>query len=157
MINGKPDEIDLKILLHLQSNARISLGKLGSLVGLTGGPLTTRIEKLENAGVIKKYMAVLDREKSGMPVLVMLMVKLKQQNTSLLEEFETLVSGMPEVITCHNMSGPWNYILHVAARTPQEYAVWLLEKINVQPNVGNVESFFLLKEGKSNGSIPLRP
>jgi len=157
MINGKLDEVDLKMLKHLQTDARINLGKLGGLVGLTSGPLTTRIEKLEKAGVIKKYMAILDREKAGLPVLVMLMIKLKQQNTVLLDEFERLVCVMPEVLSCHNMSGPWNFILHVAAKTPQHYAVWLLEKVNVHPNVSNVESLFLLKECKSNGDFSLKP
>jgi Lrp/AsnC family leucine-responsive transcriptional regulator len=157
MHSGKPDDIDLKIMRYLQENARMNLGKLGSLVGLTIGPLTTRIEKLENAGVIRKYMAILDREKISFPVLVLLMVKLKQQNTQLLDEFEALACAMPEVLSCHNMSGSWNFILQVAASTPQAYAVWLLEKVNMHPNVGNVESLFLMKECKSYGSFVFQP
>ncbi|TSJ36571.1 Lrp/AsnC family transcriptional regulator [Mucilaginibacter corticis] len=156
MNGNKPDEIDLKILRYLQNNAWMNLGKLAGLVGITGGPLSTRIERMEKAGLIKKFMAVLDREKAGMPVLVMLLVKLKEQNTALLDEFETLACAMPEVLSCLNIAGPWNFVLQVAARTPQEYAVWLLENINSQINVGNVESLFLLKEGKSYGAIPLK-
>lgn len=157
MHSGKPDDIDLKIMHYLQEDARMNLGKLGSFIGLTTGPLTTRIEKLEASGFIKKYMAILDREKAGLPVLVLLMVKLKEQNTHLLDEFEALLCAMPEVLSCHNMSGPWNFIVQVAAKTPQAYAVWLLEKVNVHDNVGNVESFFLLKECKSYGGFSLKP
>lgn len=155
MHSGKLDDIDLKILLYLQADARTNLGKLGSLVGLTIGPLTTRIEKLESAGVIKKYMAILDREKIDLPVLVVLMVKLKQQNTNLLDEFSALVTAMPEVQSCYNVSGSWNFILQVSANTPQAYAVWLLEKVNIHPNVGNVESAFLLKDCKSSGAYTI--
>jgi Lrp/AsnC family leucine-responsive transcriptional regulator len=155
MNGNKLDEIDIRILNLLQQDARMNLGKLGGQVGLTIGPLTTRIEKLEAARVIKKYMAILDREKAGLPVLVLLMVKLKQQNTHLLDEFEALLCAMPEVLSCHNMSGSWNFIVQVAARTPQAYAIWLLEKVNVHANVGNVESLFLMKECKSSGGFPL--
>ena len=157
MNSGKPDEIDLKIMHYLQVDARISLGKLANLVGITIGPLTTRVEKLEAAGIIQKYMAILDREKVSLPVMVLLMVKLKEQHTPLLDEFEQMICAMPEVLSCHNMSGPWNFILHVAAATPQDYAVWLLNKVTMHPNVGNVESMFLLKECKTYGPYFLHP
>ena len=151
MHSGRPDEIDFKILQHLQEDARISLVKLASLVGLTIGPLSTRIEKLETAGFIKKYMTVLDREKISQPVLVILMIKLKEQNTKLLDEFEKVVIPMPEVQSCHVVSGSWNFIIQVTAKTPQDYAIWLFEKVNMHPNISSVESAFLMKEAKNHG------
>lgn len=152
---GKPDEIDFRILEYLQENARMQTNTLGSKVGLSISPVTTRIEKLEEAGFIRKYTAILDREKIGQAVLVILMVKLKEQNTERLLEFEGLVCGMPQVQSCLTVSGNWNFILQVTAETPQAYANWLMEKVNIHPNVGNVESAFLMREGKNYGGFQL--
>jgi DNA-binding Lrp family transcriptional regulator len=153
MNGGKTDEMDLRILALLQENARMQTNTLGKKVGLTISPVTNRIEKLEAGGIIKKYVAILDREKIGQPVLVILMVKLKEQNTARMIEFEKMVADMPEVQSCLTVSGSWNFILQVTAETPQAYALWLMEKVNINPNVGNVESAFLLREGKNYGAF----
>jgi DNA-binding Lrp family transcriptional regulator len=155
MNGNKPDEIDLKILQYLQENARMQTNTIGSKVGLSISPVSNRIEKLEEAGFIKKYVAILDREKIGQPVLIILMIKLKEQNTERMLEFETLACAMPEVQSCLTVSGNWNFILQVTAETPQAYANWLMEKINIHPNVGNVESAFLMREGKNYGGFHL--
>ncbi len=155
MIGGKPDEIDLKILQYLQENARMQTNTIGSKVGLSISPVTNRIEKLEEAGFIRQYTAILDREKIGQPVLVILMVKLKEQNTARMLDFEALACGMPQAQSCLTVSGNWNFILQVTAETPQAYANWLMEKINIHPNVGNVESAFLMREGKNYGGFRL--
>ncbi|MES2276009.1 MAG: Lrp/AsnC family transcriptional regulator [Bacteroidota bacterium] len=155
MINGKLDEIDLKLLSLIQRDSRMSLVQLGTQVNLTAGPVQTRLEKLEEMGFIRRYTALLDREKIGRPVLVVLMVKMKEQNTGLLLEFENLIAQMPEVLSCYIVSGNWNFILQVTAVTPQSYAVWLLERINTHPNVGEVQSNFLLKECKSQAPFDL--
>ena len=156
-MNGdKLDEIDLKILQYLQGG-RLSeaFNTIGSKVGLSISPVTNRIEKLQETGYIKKYFAVLDREKIGQAVLVVLMVKLKEQNTERILEFERMVCNMPQVQSCLTVSGNWNFILQVTAETPQAYAIWLLEKVNIHPNVGNVESAFLMREGKNYGGFRL--
>jgi Lrp/AsnC family leucine-responsive transcriptional regulator len=155
MNNGKPDELDLRILMLLQENARLQNTTLGSMVGLTISPVTNRIEKLENAGIIKRYMVILDRVKIGQPVLVILMVKLKEQNTDRMLEFEQMISVMPQVQSCLTVSGNWNFILQVTADSPQAYAIWLMDKVNIHSNVGNVESAFLMREGKNYGAFKL--
>ncbi|WP_448698175.1 Lrp/AsnC family transcriptional regulator [Mucilaginibacter sp. AW1-3] len=155
MTQDKPDSIDLRILNILQQEGRMEVNRLAKLVHLTPGPVHTRIEKLLAQGYIRRFGAVLDRVRIGRPVLVVLMVRLKAQNTPLLEAFEELVKDMPPVQSCFIVSGSWNFILQVTAATPQDYAVWLLEKITSHPNVGEVESNFLLKESKNNALFEL--
>ena len=149
------DPTDIRILNCIQQDARISDRKLAELVFKAAPTVHDRLEKLETQGFIKGYVALLDRAKVGRPVLVVLMVRLKAQNTELLLEFEGLVREMPEVQSCLIVSGNWNFILQVTAATPQDYAIWLLEQINSQSNVGEVQSNFLLKESKNYGAFSL--
>jgi DNA-binding Lrp family transcriptional regulator len=155
MISGKLDEIDLKILNILQKDASIDVAKLATMVNRTPNPIHERIRKLIDTGIIRKFTTILDRTQIGQPVLVILMVRLKEQNTQRMLEFEQMISGMPQVQSCLTVSGSWNFILQVTAATPQEYAIWLLEKVNINPNVGNVESAFVMKEVKNYGGFQL--
>src|ERR1700744_3395600 len=155
MISGKLDEIDLKILNILQKDASIDVAKLATMVNRTPNPIHERIRKLIDTGIIRKFTTILDRTQIGQPVLVILMVRLKEQNTQGMLEFEQMVSAMPQVQSCLTVSGSWNFILQVTAATPQEYAIWLLEKVNINPNVGNVESAFLMKEVKNYAGFQL--
>lgn len=151
MIAGKLDEIDWKILDILQRDASIEVAKIAVMVNRTPNPIHERIQKLRDLGIIKKFTTILDRQQIGQPVLVVLMVSLKEQNTERMLEFENMVNAMPQVQSCLTVSGSWNFILQVTAATPQDYAIWLLEKVNINPNVGHVESAFLMKEGKNYG------
>jgi DNA-binding Lrp family transcriptional regulator len=145
---GKPDEIDLKILVVLKQNARMGVVRIGHIVGLTESPVTNRIEKLEQAGFIKGYTVLLDREKTSHPVLVILLVRLRETSTAYINRFEALIAEMAEVELCMLISGSWNFVLHVNAVTPQSYAVWLLNNILSEDFVGMVESAYLMRESK---------
>lgn len=88
MIAGKLYEIDLKILNILQQDASIEVAKLAAMVHRPPNPIYERIRKLQEGGLIKKITAILDRQQVGLPVLVVLMVRLKEQNTERMTEFE---------------------------------------------------------------------
>jgi len=155
MHGNKLDEIDIKILNLLQQDARIGVSRIGRIVGLSDTPVANRIEKMEEAGIIKRYVTLLDREKTPQPVMVILLVKLKDPNTLLFNNFEQLVTAMPEVQSCLLISGNWNFLLQVTAATPQAYAVWIMEKILCHPFIADVESAYLMKECKTFGGIGL--
>ncbi|MDB5089722.1 MAG: AsnC family transcriptional regulator [Mucilaginibacter sp.] len=155
MINGQLDEIDLKILGLLQDNARMDIMEVVRRVNLTKTPVTKRIKKLRATGYIKSYVALLDREKIGQPVLVITHVKLDRQTTAQLDAFEAMAKDMPEVQFCLHVSGSWNFILHITAATPQAYFNFIMEKITGLDNVAHVESCFVMKECKSYGSFVL--
>jgi Lrp/AsnC family leucine-responsive transcriptional regulator len=155
MINGQLDEIDLKILGLLQDNARMDIMEVVRRVNLTKTPVTKRIKKLRATGYIKSYVALLDREKIGQPVLVITHVKLDKQTTAQLDTFEAMAKDMPEVQFCLHVSGGWNFILHITAPTPQAYFNFIMEKITGLDNVAHVESCFVMKECKSYGPFVL--
>jgi Lrp/AsnC family leucine-responsive transcriptional regulator len=150
-----PDEYDYKILSLLQENARLDVMEIARRICLTKTPVTKRIKKLCDAGFIKNYVALLDREKIGQPVMVVTHVKLETQTTTLLGAFEADMLGMPEVQCCLHVSGSWNFILHITAPTPQYYFNFIMEKITGLDNVAHVESFFVMKECKSFGGFRL--
>jgi len=155
MLNGMLDEFDQQILRLLQRDARMDVMEIVRRVNLTKTPVTKRIKKLQSAGLIKSYVALLDREKIGRPVLVVTHVKLQKQTTALLNEFEALMLDMPEVQCCLHVSGGWNFILHISAPTPQAYFNLVMEKITGLENVAHVESCFVMKECKSFGAFEL--
>jgi Lrp/AsnC family leucine-responsive transcriptional regulator len=122
MTGNKPDGFDLKILALLKERGRIGMGKLSNIVGLRHSAATRRIEKMEKAALIKKYVTVVDRQKTGHPVLILLLLKLKDPNPELFNKFEEKITAMTEIQACYLVSGTWNYIIHVIASTPQSYA-----------------------------------
>ena len=149
MINGQLDETDIKMLNLLQKDGRIDVSKLSVLVHKTESPIRQRLVKLQEAGYIKNYVAILDRSKIGKPVLVVTLVRLQRQTKTLLNTFEETAVAMDEVQSCLHLSGEWDFILHVTAETPQHYYDFLMNKLCDLPNVEHVESSFVLKESKS--------
>jgi Lrp/AsnC family leucine-responsive transcriptional regulator len=149
MQHGHPDEIDLKILQLLQGNARMDVTEVVRQVSLTKTPVAKRIKRLKETGFIKAYVAILDREKIGQPVLVITHVKLEKQTTALLNAFEQAMQQLPQVQFCLHVSGGWNFILHITAETPQAYFHFIMEKVTGLDNVAHVESCFVMRECKS--------
>ncbi|MBL4677006.1 MAG: Lrp/AsnC family transcriptional regulator [Mucilaginibacter sp.] len=149
------DEIDLKILNHLQKDGRIDVAALSQKVNLSRTPVNRRIEIMQKQGFIKGFTVLLDREKVGRPVLIITHVKLEKQTTELLSEFESQVTKMPEVQFCMHVSGLWNFILHVSAVSPQAYFSFLMEKVNSLPNVAHTDSCFVMRECKTYGPLAL--
>lgn len=155
MANGKLDQFDLKILSILQEEARIDISKLARRVNLSTTPVGERVRKLQDGGFIKKYITVLDRQQVGLPVLAILMIKLRDPDTKLFEKFEQLITDLPEVQFALHVSGAWNFILHVTSKTPQAYHTWLMANITCHNFIAITESAFLLKDCKSYGTLKL--
>lgn len=150
MVNGILDEIDFKILNILQRDARIDVVQLAKQVHLSRTPVNQRIMKLQHSGFIKGFVAQLDRNKVGKPVMVVSLVKLEKQTKKLLQEFEETANTMEEVQFCLHLSGSWDFMLQITAGTPQDYYDFLMERLCNLPNVAHVESSFVLKECKSH-------
>jgi len=143
------DEIDHRILNVLQKDARTSFSSIAAQVGMSHTPVMERIRKLEEAGFVTNYFTMLDREKIGKPVLVILSLKVKPQNQKILKQFEAEMKLLPEVQQMWVVSGDWNFVLHVTAKAPQDYFVFLMEKISSLPYVGQTESAFVLRDSKA--------
>src|SRR5260370_6231789 len=100
------DAVDRKILGLLQTEGRMSLADLAAKVGLSPSPCLRRVRMLERAGVIARYVAVLDQQAVGLPVSVFVSVKLERQREQALERFAKAIARWPEVLECYLMTGP---------------------------------------------------
>jgi Lrp/AsnC family transcriptional regulator, leucine-responsive regulatory protein len=107
------DAVDRKILVQLQANGRMSLAELADEVGLSASPCLRRVRMLEKAGVISRYVAVLDQRAVGPPVSVFVSIKLERQKQDALDRFAKAIERWPEVLECYLMTGPRDYWLRV--------------------------------------------
>ncbi len=151
----KLDSIDHKILAALQADGRLSNVELAERVGLSPSPCLRRVRLLEEAGVINRYVALVDQRAVGLPVSVFISIKLERQHEEDLDKFEAEVSGYPEVLECYLMTGSRDYLLRVATRDLSAYERFLKTKLTRVENVASIESSFALKQVKYTNSLPL--
>lgn len=154
MRNLKLDRIDRLLLEALQQDARLTTAELAERVNLSPSPCARRIRRLEQAGLITRYRAELDRERLGLSITAFVRVRLDHRQHDGTEAFEAAMQAMAEVIDCHAMSGECDYQLHVMATDLHGYEHWLrqLKKLGM---VSGVESSFAIRSVKENGTLPL--
>ncbi|WP_111414697.1 Lrp/AsnC family transcriptional regulator [Billgrantia lactosivorans] len=154
MRNLKLDRIDRMLLEALQQDARLTTAELAELVNLSPSPCARRIRRLEQAGMITRYRAELDKARLGLTIQVYVQVKLDQHQQERVEEFEARVRDMPEVIQCHSVSGHFDYLLQVITTDMDAFEQWL-RQFRELPMVSTVDSSFSIRAVKENGSLPL--
>ncbi len=150
------DLVDLQILEILQAEGRITNAELSQRIGLTQGPALNRVAKLEAAGYIKRYVAVVDREAMGLPVTAFVSVIMKTHDRESTREFNQAVEGLPEVLECHHIAGEEDYLLKVVAANPADYERFVLEELSAIPSVQRVKTTFVLSTPKDETCIPVR-
>ena len=149
------DAIDRKILAHLQRDGRAGLAEIAAAAGLSPSPCLRRIKLMERAGVIARYVAVLDQEAVGLPVSVFVSVKLERQREQALERFARTISRWPEVLECYLMTGPRDYWLRVVVPDLAAYERFLKQKLTRLEGVASIESSFALEQVKYTNVLPL--
>lgn len=149
------DELDWKIIRALQAEPDIKVKELGERIGLSHTPTWRRIKQLEEDGVILGRQMVLNAAALGLDIHVFARVQLKQHDEETLTTFEEAVRGRPEVITCYSMSGEFDYLLHIIARSVREYEMLLKQVLLHLPGVSHVNSSFALKEVKNVTTLPI--
>jgi Lrp/AsnC family leucine-responsive transcriptional regulator len=149
------DRIDLALLDHLQRNGRATTAELGEAVGLSPSPCHRRQKLLEEAGIIQRYVGLLDQERVGLPVNVFVTVELNSQTGEALEQFEAAVAGFPEVMECYVMTGTSDFLLRVVAADLGAYEAFLRTRLTRIPGVRTVRSAFALKRVVYRTNLPL--
>lgn len=149
------DRIDHAILDHLQRNAQATSAELGDVAGLSPSPAHRRQKLLEEAGLIRGYVALLDQDRVGLPVSVFVSVRLAMQTEDHLQAFEQAVSAMPEVMECYVMSGANDYLLRVVAADLGAFEEFLRTRLTRVPGVRGMESAFALKRVVYRTNLPL--
>lgn len=149
------DAIDRRILDGLQRNGRISNVDLARDVGLSPSPCLRRVRELEAAGVVDRYVAVLDPGAVGLSLSVFVQVTLERQIESALETFERVVAARPEVMECYLMTGDADYLLRVVVADVGAYERFLKNHLTRIPGVASIKSSFALNRVKYETALPL--
>jgi DNA-binding Lrp family transcriptional regulator len=149
------DAIDRRVLAALQDDARIANVELADKVGLSPSPCLRRVRALEESGVIRRYVTLVDPGAVGLPVSVFVNVSLERQVEKALHRFESAVLTRPEVMECYLMTGDADYLLRVVCADLAAYERFLLQHLTVVPGVSSIRSSFALKQVKYSTALPL--
>jgi Lrp/AsnC family transcriptional regulator len=148
------DEMDVKILAILQQDCTRPVAEIGKEVGLSTTPCWRRIQKLEETGIIRGRVAVLDPQKVNAGVTVFISIKTDKHSLSWLEKFHTAVADFPEVVEFYRMSGEVDYLLRVAVPDIAAYDVFY-KKLISKVEIAKVSSAFAMEEIKHTTALPL--
>ena len=149
------DEHCLKILSALQHDGRQTVQQISEAVGLSPTPCWKRIKDMEAAGVIRGYTALIDPERVGLHVSAVAEVNLDRHHESKVRDFEQAIEASPEIVRCVSATGPADYILTVHVPDIKHYEKFLHETLFEQAGVTQVRSAIVLREVKSEGSLPV--
>ncbi|MES5818451.1 Lrp/AsnC family transcriptional regulator [Streptomyces sp. RG80] len=144
------DAIDRDILFHLRQDGRLTNVELAKRVGLTPPPCLRRVKRLEEAGVIAGYRAVVDPAALGRGLEVLIDVEIHAQDRGTVEEFEETVASYEEVVEFRRMYGRPDYFLRVAVADHAAYEAFLMGRLSGLPAVSRLESHLTMKEIKTH-------
>ena len=148
-----PDHTDRLIIDILQENGRITNSELAGKIGLTTTPTMERVRRLERSGIIKGYTAWVDREKIGKGLTVFCSIKLAVHQMQGIEEFKEHIEGIPEILACYNITGEYDYLLHVVVADTKEYERLLRSTLTRIPGVEQIYTGIVLSVVKEQSKI----
>ncbi|HET6935233.1 MAG TPA: Lrp/AsnC family transcriptional regulator [Candidatus Angelobacter sp.] len=155
MIAPELDETDIEMLKELQTDGRMSNSDLAERVGLSPTPCLRRLRRLEQEGFIQGYSLNLDRAKVGLELTVFVGVKVARAHDVEANAFVDAVLRLPEVVSCHLVSGEMDFLLQVVVPDLQAYEHLLLGTLLKLPSVQDIRSNFAIRTFKSATALPL--
>lgn len=150
------DSIDLKILRELQQDSKIANTELAQRVNLSPSPCLTRVKRLENSGLIRHYVALLNPLLLGLNLNVFIFISLKAQNRERLKDFEQRICEHDEVMECYLMTGDEDYMIRVAMPDVPALERFIVDQLSPMPEVEKIRSSFALKQVRYKTALPLR-
>lgn len=149
------DTIDINILNHIQGNAKLSNVELAERVHLSPSPCLARVRSLEKAGIISRYVTLLNPQSVGLNVSVFIQISLEKQAKKELDVFETAIRKRPEVMECYLMTGESDYLLRVVVPDVQALEHFIIHELTRIPGIANIRSSVALKQVKYDTALPL--
>ena len=149
------DRVDTKILELVQEDAALSVADISEKVGLSSSPCWRRIKRMEEQGIIKKRVTLLDRKKLGLDFEVVVSVKLGLPNRDNLTAFEAMVQDWHEVTECMTVTGAVDYVMHVVTTDMHAYDDFLRDKLLGSSLVSDAQSRIVVRVAKRSTSLPL--
>lgn len=151
----KLDRTDRRILEVLQENGRIPNVELARQVALSPSPCLRRLQRLEEAGVIDRYAAILNPSRLGLSLLAFVSVSLDKRSDHSTDDFKQAAIEWPEVSECYAMTGEMDYLLKVMVTDLQHFSRFVMDKVLRHPGVLDVKSSFALEEIKRTTVLPI--
>ncbi len=151
------DKQDVKILELLQEDASRSTNEIAEKLNMSQSPCWRRINRLQQAGLITKTVALVNREKLGMDLVAFTTINLNKAGRENMENFESAVSRLDEVVECYTMTGAWDYMLKVVVKDIRHYEKFVRNQLLVEvPNIGEIHSHMAVTEIKNSTELPLK-
>ena len=147
------DSTDMEILKLLQQNARITIKEISDKVHLSTTPVHERIKRMEESGVIRQYVTVLDPAKVKKGLMVIVYVSLRQHSKNAGGKFIKTITDMNEVVECLTISGQFDFMLKVVAENMDDYYDFHVNKLSQVENMGQVQSVFVMGVMKSTKQL----
>ena len=151
------DKFDWAILNELQNEGRLSNADLSARVGLSAAPCWRRVRRLEEAGFIKGYRAEIDRHKIGLGVLAFVRLDADSNSGGVLRGLEEAIRAVPEIVSCHYISGTGTFELQVVSRDLNTFSQFARDVLINLPHVKDLHTSFSLGEVKASSALPLGP
>ncbi len=149
------DQTDIGILKLLQEDARLTHKELAARLNKSVTPIHIRIKRLQDEGYIKRYAAILNPKKINRGLIAYMQVQLKVHSEHSLRTFQKEAIKLQEVMECYHMTGAFDFLLRIAIGDMNEYNDVLMNKLANLPDVGTMQSFFVLSEGKNESAYHL--
>ncbi|AIX50475.1 MULTISPECIES: Lrp/AsnC family transcriptional regulator [Pantoea] len=151
------DKVDRKLLALLQKDCTLSLQALAEAVNLTTTPCWKRLKKLEDDGIIRARVALLDGEKLGLSLTAFMLIKTQQHSSEWFRQFVAVVEPMPEVMAFYRMAGEYDYLLRIQVADMKSYDAFYKRLVNGVPGLIDVTSSFAMEEIKYSTALPVVP
>ncbi|MBS0379212.1 MAG: Lrp/AsnC family transcriptional regulator [Proteobacteria bacterium] len=155
MLHPELDRTDTRILDLLQEHGDLSTAEVAERLDLTPSTAWRRVSRLQESGVVHKRVALLDREKLGLSVLVFSHVKVAGHGRDALLRFEQAVRAHPEILECYTMMGETDFLLRIVCRDIKAYEAFFLDHLSRFPGVQSVNSSIALAVIKETTALPL--
>lgn len=149
------DAIDRKILQYLHEDGRASVETVASRIGLSPTPVRRRIRQMEEAGIIRGYRADVDLAASGLPLTLIVFIKLQSRDRSTIAQFESRIRSLKEVLNCRLITGSADYMLTLQVSDMAAYNDYLRVVLAELPGVFGIETSVVISDVKTSGQLPL--
>ena len=151
------DRMDVSILDALQADARLSNQRLADKVGLSASACWRRVKSLEEAGVIDRYVTLLQPEQVNLGVTAYLQLSLENHQPETMAAFDRLIEEVPEITECYSMSGQDDYLIRISTATLADYEALLGRHFLRASGLRTANTSFVLKRKKYTTALPIRP
>jgi Lrp/AsnC family transcriptional regulator len=149
------DKKDIKLLELLQNNSAQSSAEIAEKLNISQSPCWRRINRLEQAGIINRQVAILNREKLGLDLVAFTTINLNSLGRQNMERFEQAVKQLDEVVECYTMTGAWDYMLKVIVKDIRHYEQFVRNQLLELPMIGEIHSHMAVTEIKNTTELPL--